>query len=124
MRSFEKLEAWTAAHALHLAVHRSTSAWPKREWYGLASQGRRAAFSVAANIAEGHSRRGTKEYRHFLNIALGSMGETQYVIRCARDLGYVTADTGAELDRLSDEAGRRLWRLFQGVDRKLATDPR
>lgn len=78
----------------------------------------------AANIAEGHSRRGTKEYRHFLNIALGSMGEMQYVIRCARDLGYVAPEAGAELDRLSDEAGRRLWRLFQGVDRKLATDPR
>jgi four helix bundle protein len=62
-RSFRDLVAWQMAHLFVLAVYRLTAAFPKQETYGLTSQMRRAAVSVAANIAEGFRRRG-KGIRH------------------------------------------------------------
>ena len=90
LRPYEKITAWQLSHKLFLAVHRMTRGWPKREWYGLAAQVRRAAFSIPANIVEGQSKRGVREYRRFLDIARGSLAELQYALRAAHELGYIT----------------------------------
>ena len=68
MRPYERLTAWQAAYELVLAVYHATETFPKTETYGLTSQLRRAAFSVAANIAEGAAKRGNGEFRRFLDI--------------------------------------------------------
>jgi len=71
--SFRDLRVWQQAVDLALAVYKATGSFPKHEIYGLAQQMRRAAVSVASNIAEGKGRWSGKEFRHFLFNARGSL---------------------------------------------------
>jgi four helix bundle protein len=57
MKDFKELKVWEKAHSLALLVYQETRCFPKEERYGLTSQPRRAAGSVAANIVEGCGRR-------------------------------------------------------------------
>jgi four helix bundle protein len=92
MMPFESLRAWQSAHRLALAVYRASETWPRCEIYGLTSQARRAAVSVAANIAEGTAKRGKKEVGRFLEIALGSFSELTRLLRLSLDLGIMASD--------------------------------
>ena len=74
-----------------LHVYRLTKSFPPDERYGLTSQLRRAVLSVPTNIAEGSKRHTNPEYARFLNIAEGSLAETEYLLMVSRDLGYLTA---------------------------------
>jgi four helix bundle protein len=76
-RNFKTLKAWELADNLAVELYRVTQAFPKEEQYGLTSQVRRAAVSVAANIAEGSSRRTKKDLMHFLVIARASLAEVE-----------------------------------------------
>ena len=78
MAPYERLHAWRECHALALAVYRATKGFPAEERYGLTSQMRRAGFSAAVNIVEGSARRGPREFRRFLDIALSSLTEVGY----------------------------------------------
>lgn len=82
MTSYKELIVWQKAVGLCAETYRMTDAYPKSELYGLTQQTRRSAVSIASNIAEGWSRRHTKKYLQFLNIALGSAAEleTQLII--------------------------------------------
>lgn len=91
MRDFQELQVWQRAHGLTLKVYEATRDFPNDEKFGLTSQLRRAAASVAANIAEGCGRNGNAELARFLTIALGSLAETNYFIVLARDLAYLTS---------------------------------
>src|SRR5262249_26036191 len=77
-RNFRDLVVWREAHQFVLDVYRITSAFPKRETYGLTSQFRRAAISIPANIAEGFRRRGRADKVRMMNIAEGSIEECHY----------------------------------------------
>jgi four helix bundle protein len=101
-----------------LAIYRCTSEWPKSEQYGLTSQARRAAFSTSANIAEGSAKRGVREFRRYLDIALGSIAELTYILMLARDLGYLRAEVWGEVEAIRDHAGRLTWGLYRAIDRK------
>lgn len=92
-RSFRDLIAWQKVHELVLLVYRLTLGFPPDERFGLTSQIRRAAVSVAANIAEGFSKRGKADKAHFFNTAQGSLEEVHYYLILTKDLGY--ADTAA-----------------------------
>lgn len=76
--SFQQLDAWQEAHRLVLMVYKATKGFPPEERFGLVTQMRRAAVSVAANIAEGFKRRGLQEKIRFYNIAEGSLEEVKY----------------------------------------------
>ena len=78
MMAYEGLRAWRAAHQLAVAVYKVTRSFPKSELYGMTSQLRRAALSIPANIAEGSAKRGTREFRRFLDIAVWSFAEVSY----------------------------------------------
>ena len=97
MQRFTDLKVWQQSHALTLDVYRLSSAFPSEEKYGLVSQLRRAASSVPTNIAEGSKRRGGQDYARFLNVAEGSLAETEYLLMLGRDLGYVRSDKVQEL---------------------------
>ena len=97
-KSFEDLLVWQKAHQFVLAVYGLTKAFPKDEVYGLSSQFRRAAVSIAANIAEGFRKRGTADKLRFLNIAQGSLAECRYYLILTKDLGY--GDTNNMFDSL------------------------
>ena len=118
---YEKLRAWTAAHQVLLQVYRTTEKWPRQEIYGLTSQARRAAFSVAANIAEGVAKRGLREFRRFLDIALGSSTELRYILRVAHDLGFLTKESWNKIEFERNEAGKLLWRLYESVVKRNQT---
>ena len=88
-RDFKQLKVWEKAHQLALHIYKITSDFPKNEQYGLVSQLRRAAASIPTNIAEGYGRSGQTERGHFLNIAIGSASEVEYLLILANDLGYI-----------------------------------
>jgi four helix bundle protein len=90
-RTFQDLLVWQKAHEIVLEVYALTAVFPKPETYGLSLQMRRAAVSIAANIAEGFRRRGKADKARFLNMAEGSVEECRYFLILAKDLGY--ADT-------------------------------
>jgi four helix bundle protein len=115
MQPYEKFEAWKASHTLALEVHRVTKAWSKDERYGLTAQIRKGAFSVPNNIVEGRARRGKKEFRHFLDIAWGSLAETEYTLRYAHDLGYLSAEALQALVALRDAAAKPLFGLLRSM---------
>jgi four helix bundle protein len=109
---YEKFDAWKATHQLALEVYRLTAKWPKSERYELTSQTRRAALSASTNIAEGAAKRGTREFRRYLDISLGSLSELSYLLRFGRDLGFLDEDAYQELDQLRGRAGTSTWRLY------------
>jgi four helix bundle protein len=86
---FEKLRVWQAARDLSKAVYLTTGKFPQREIYGLISQCNRAAISVAANLAEGSSRRSRKDQAHFSEIAYGSLMELACLLILSRDVGIL-----------------------------------
>ncbi len=96
MQRFTELKVWQRSHALALQAYRLTAAFPVEERFGLVTQIRRAAVSVPTNIAEGSKRQGKLDYARFLNIAEGSLVETEYLVMLSRDLGYLSAEA-AEL---------------------------
>ena len=102
-RTFRDLVVWRKAHELALAIYSFTAHFPKSETYGLASQIRRSAVSVPANIAEGFRRRGRADKARFMNIAEGSLEETRYCLLLAHDLGY---GDGAQLTISLEEVSR------------------
>jgi len=111
MRDFRKIEAWQLADDFAVAVYEATKAFPKEEVYGITSQIRRAVTSVAANIVEGASRESAKGYAHFLQIARGSLAETQYFLHLARRLAYLDQELAAELE----QAARRVFGCLHGL---------
>ncbi len=115
MLPYERFEAWQLAHQLVLATYRVTGRFPDEERYGLRSQARRAAFSVAANIAEGSAKRGNREFRRFVDISLGSLSELAYILRLARDLDYLTQEVWSEIDALRDRTGQVVWGLYRSI---------
>ena len=101
-KSFEDLIVWQKAHSFALSIYSITKQFPKEESYGLTSQLRRAAVSIAANIAEGFRKRGKADKARFLNIGEGSLSECSYYLILARDLGYCEPfKLKMELDEIS-----------------------
>jgi four helix bundle protein len=114
----EGLKSWSACHNLAVAIYQVTRRWPGHEVYGLTSQARRAAYSAAANIAEGSAKRGSAEFRRFLNISLGSLAELSYILLLARDLDYLKSEEWGEIEALRDHAGRLTWGLYRAIEGK------
>ncbi|MBW2553270.1 MAG: four helix bundle protein, partial [Deltaproteobacteria bacterium] len=83
------LIVWQKAHQLVLSIYQCTEAFPKKEIYGLTSQFRRAAISVAANIAEGFRKTGKPDKCRYMNISQGSLEECRYYLILSKDLGYL-----------------------------------
>lgn len=115
MQRFTELKVWQRGHSLVLSVYRMTTGFPINERYGIISQLRRAALSVPTNIAEGSKRLTPQEYARFLNIAEGSLAETEYLIMVSRDLAYITTAMAmkafAEISELS--------RMLHGLRKKV-----
>jgi four helix bundle protein len=89
MKDFRSLKVWEKAHALTLAIYKSTEHFPRQELYSLTNQVQRAAVSVPANIAEGCGKDSDAELKRFFCIAMGSASELEYLLLLARDLGYL-----------------------------------
>ena len=89
MRDHTKLRAFELADELAMLVYQITAEFPKEELFGLTSQIRRAAVSVASNIVEGCARDSEADYLRFLNIAFGSLRELHYQLNLSKRLGFL-----------------------------------
>lgn len=118
MQDFKKLKVWEKGHQLALAVYESTIPFPKQELYGLTSQMRRAASSIASNIAEGCGRSGRADFARFLQMSAGSASELEYQLILARDLRLLRSEDHEKLETKVLEVRRMLTSLMQ----RLRTD--
>ncbi len=108
MAIFQRLKVWQKAHRLTLCIYEVTQDFPRDERYGLISQMRRAAYSVASNIAEGHSRATDKDFANFISHAQGSLAELEYFSLLSRDLNLLSEDTHKKIGRQAAEISRML----------------
>lgn len=104
----------TIAHKIELDVYKLTSAYPPHELMGLISQFRRAAVSVAANLAEGYRKRSVKDKLRVYNIALCSLAECQYFLRLSKDLSYAHSES---LAIQMAEFSKRLYQYCSAIER-------
>jgi four helix bundle protein len=111
--SYKDLIVWQRSIQLTVAVYQLTAAFPTDERFGLTSQLRRAAVSIACNIAEGYGRGSKNEYRHFLGMARGSNAELQTQVVIASELGFGHPQQISDTQALSDEIARMLVSLMQ-----------
>lgn len=118
MQNFRDLKVWAKAHALTLAIYSGTESFPAAERYGLTSQMRRAAASIPANIAEGAVRSSDADFARFLQIALGSASELEYLALLARDLKLLPSKS---YDQLIDSV-REVKRMLTALIARLRAD--
>ena len=97
------------------SIYRATESFPRAEMFGLVAQMRRAAVSIASNIAEGQARFSRRDFQHFLRIARGSLAELETQVLLAESLGYLTGDTARDLLAQCDELGRVLAGLIASL---------
>jgi four helix bundle protein len=119
--SYRDLIVWQRAKALAGEIYRATENFPKHEIYGLTSQLRRAAVSVASNIAEGQGHRTKGEFQHFLGQSRGSLLELETQPAIALDLSYLSSDEIAGLERKTVEVRRLLSGLIDSRRGKART---
>ena len=112
-KKFEDLTAWQKARQATRQAYEITSEERFVRDYGLRDQLRRASVSIMANIAEGFGRHSDKEFSHFLNMAHGSVAETQSHLYFALDLNYIDQEQFASLYDLLGEVSRMTLALAQ-----------
>jgi four helix bundle protein len=108
IQSFEDIDAWKKARELTKEIYRVTTATTFSRDFTLSNQIRRAAISIMSNIAEGYERRGDNEFRRFLIIAKGSLGEVRTQLIIANDVGLLTDEDYSNLSTSAKEVGRML----------------
>jgi four helix bundle protein len=111
-KTFEDLLVWQKAHLFVVEIYRITGEFPKHEIFGLTSQFRRAAVSIAANISEGFRKRNDTDKARYYNIAQGSVEECRYYLILSKDLGYCDS---LELNALLIEVSK----LLEAYSRKI-----
>jgi four helix bundle protein len=118
-KNYKELVAWRKAMLLATDVYRLTCSFPREERFALTDQVRRAAVSVASNIAEGAGRGSRREFRHFLSIARGSLLEIETQLLIARELKYAALP---DLEHVLSEVTEVL-RIVSGLRASMNTEP-
>ena len=111
--SYRDLDAWQLGMEIVVEIYRLTKSFPPEEKFGLTAQLRRAAIAIPSNIAEGHSRLGAGEFRRFVSIARGSVGEIDTQIAVAVALNFIGADEVASLSAQLDRLSKMLFGLYR-----------
>ncbi len=108
VKTHRDLQIWQKSMDFVSMIYSATNNFPDSEKFGLTSQARRAAVSVPANIAEGYGRRSNRDFKRFLNIAMGSLFELQTEIELSTRLGFLDDSTFNELYEYSREIERMM----------------
>ena len=112
LKSYREPQVWQRSIQLATAVYRLAAGFPRDEVYGLSSQMKRAAVSVASNIAEGYGRLSAGEYRQFLGVARGSNLELQTQFEIARSLEIGDGRLLDEAEALSEQVSKMLYAMI------------
>ena len=115
MKSIEDLEVFKKVHVLTLKLYKITAKFPQEEKFGLISQIRRASSSVGANLMERCHRINRKEFRQFVGIARGSIGELKYHLLLAKDLEYIKEDLYQQIKEEINVISKMLYGLIQSL---------
>ncbi|MCS7150764.1 MAG: four helix bundle protein [Endomicrobia bacterium] len=113
LQGYKKLKVWQKAHQLAYKIYNFTKCFPKEEAYGITSQLRRAVLSIPTNIVEGYGRQNKRELKQFVNIALGSIAEVEYLLDFSLILGYLKEADYIELQQLREEVTKMLWKFYK-----------
>ena len=116
-KGYKKLKVWEKADELAHQVYLETKKFPKDEIYGMTSQLRRAVLSIPTNIVEGSGRQNKNEFRQFVNIALGSLAETEYLLEFCFRLKYLKETDYNRLESLRKDTGGLLWNFYKSFNR-------
>jgi four helix bundle protein len=120
VKDFRKLKVWEKAHRLTLEVYHASSKFPLEEFYGLTSQIRRSCVSIVTNIAEGCGRGTDMDFALFLQIAMGSASEVEYLLLLSQDLNYLPSQDYKRFNREATEIKRMLTSLMKALRRGLS----
>jgi four helix bundle protein len=116
MRDYKKYEVWTKSHELTLYVYKEIiPLFPVSEQFALASQIKRAAYSIPLNIAEGCGRNSDKDFVHFLDIGLGSTHELEYCALLVHDLNIIALEKYTTLNEKTNEVKAKLIELIKSI---------
>jgi four helix bundle protein len=116
MRDFKKYDIWKLSHQLTLDIYQVSNLFPKEEIFNLTSQLRRATLSIPTNISEGCGRNSDKEFNQYLNIALGSSSEVEYLILISKDLKYIKLEEFEKLNTQVNLIKRKTFQLKQKLN--------
>ncbi len=108
MKDFRNLKVWERDHKLTITIYLLTKKFPKDELYGITSQIRRACSSIPTNIAEGCGKDSQSELSRFLQIAMGSSSELDYLLMLAHELTYIDDNVYLETSKELIEVRRML----------------
>ena len=122
VQSFRDLRVWQSGMDLVVSVYDLTRTFPNAEMYGLSSQLQRAAVSVPANIAEGHTRRSLREYLHFLSISRASLAEVETYLELVQRIEYASPERVQPLLDLAAGVSRQLIALRDSLSMRLQED--
>ena|SRR5215208_4271670 len=115
IRSYRDLDAWQLAMDTVVATYHITRGFPADERFGLTAQLRRAAVSIPANIAEGRNRLGSREFRHGVSVARGSVAEVETDIAIGVALDFVDSRDVVELNSQLDRLSKMLFGLYKSL---------
>lgn len=113
-----ELNVWKSAHELVLKIYQTVAKFPSEEKYTLSDQLKRAAYSVPANIVEGHARKTPKEFVKFLYHSRGSLEEVRYFLLLSKELRYLNDDTYNALESQSLTINKMLNSLINSIKQK------
>lgn len=111
MRDFRKYNVWRESHLFTLEVYQVTKEFPKEELFGLTSQLRRAVSSIPTNFAEGCGSNSEKEFARYLNIAIASCSEVEYLLLLTSDLKYFKVEIYKTLESKVIQIRKQIYQL-------------
>jgi len=118
VKSHKDLDVWKKSVGLSVSIYQVTRLFPREELYAMSSQMRRAAVSIASNIAEGAARRTDKDFIRFLHIALGSASELDTQVEIAHKVGFLNKEKFDGLGNIIGEVSRMLYGLIRSVEKR------
>ena len=114
-KTFEDLIAWQKAKQLGITIYLKV---PKEKDYNFYDQIKRAGLSISNNIAEGFGRKSQKDFKRFLQIALGSTNEVKSMVLLGKEIGIIEPNLAKELEQMATEVTK----ILIGLSSKIKTD--